>query len=83
MAEPMTKGNAGYISDALANGDADNPSEDCRKKKGIGRGQTIMSDYALDNVELAFSVPDATGGKMGGSTTNLAHSLRGASAVDD
>jgi hypothetical protein len=78
MAEPLSKANSGYISDALAGGDIDN-SQESRLKKSIGRGQTIQSDYALDNVELAFSVPDETGGKMGGSPTNLSHSLSGSS----
>jgi hypothetical protein len=83
MAEPKSGANSAYIADALKNGDMDNPSEDARKRTGIGRGQTIASDYALDNVELAFSVPDATGKKMKGSCYDLSHSLSGASAVKE
>lgn len=82
MAEPKGGSNASYISDALKSGDADN-STPSRVRKGIGRGQTIASDYTLDNVELAFSVPDEKGGKMGGSCYDLSHSLTGASAVKE
>jgi hypothetical protein len=48
--------------------------------KSIGDGQKIKSAYPQDtagNVDL----PNTRGGSFGGSTTNLGHSLNGASAV--
>lgn len=45
------------------------------------RGQTIMSAYPMDNAG-GVSLPNERGGKMGGSSTNIAHSLKGASVVD-
>lgn len=53
--------------------------------ESIGRGQKIMRAYAMDNVDLvmpiATSLKDSKG--FGGSTSNLGHSLKGCSAVDD
>lgn len=43
-------------------------------------GGTMKSAYPQDNVH-GVSLPDEMGGKMGGSDTNLSHSLVGASAV--
>lgn len=48
------------------------------KDKSIGQGQKIRDYWGRDN--SSQSVPNATGGKMGGSTTNLSHSLVGTSA---
>lgn len=79
MAEP--KGNAGYISNALTGVDSDGSVE--VKSKGIGKGQKIVTPFALDNVCIAKCVDGMSNGKLGGSTTNLSHSLKGASAVDD
>lgn len=41
---------------------------------------TIKKAYGMDN-NVGMEVPDAMGGTVGGSDTNLAHSLTGASAV--
>lgn len=61
-------------------------------KSGMGEGKStgiktesmpggrIMSAFPQDNVH-GVDLPNTTGGKMGGSTTNLSHSLRGSSAV--
>lgn len=43
------------------------------------RGQTIVRSFGRDNSSM--DTPNAKGGKMGGSTTDLSHSLSGASAV--
>lgn len=43
-------------------------------------GGTIKSSFPQDNVH-GVKLPDTTGCKMGGSATNLGHSLSGASAV--
>jgi hypothetical protein len=43
------------------------------------RGMTVRRDFARDNSDLELE--DTRGGEMGGSETNLAHSLTGASAV--
>jgi hypothetical protein len=45
-------------------------------------GQIIKTAYPQDNVH-GVSLPDERGGTMRGSSTNLAHSLTGASAVQD
>lgn len=45
-------------------------------------GQTIRSAYGQDNVH-GMSLPDEMGGSFRGGPTNLSHSLKGASAVQD
>lgn len=53
------------------------------KVTGIGHGgQKINSAYPQDNVH-GLDLPDTMGGKMGGSATNLRHSLKGTSAVQE
>lgn len=52
------------------------------QKKAKGGGGTIVSPYPMDNVH-GVDLPDTMGGPIGGSVTNLAHSLKGASAVQD
>ena len=44
------------------------------------KGQTDKVSYPQDNAGN-MTLPDTKGGKMGGSTPNLSHSLSGASAV--
>ena len=71
-----------FISGALTGGGG--PSE-MIDKKAIGRGQTINTAFPMDNVELAMPIESwvrASDG-IGGSVTNLAHSLTGSSAVQD
>lgn len=51
------------------------------KSMKAGRGQTIVTSYARDN--SSHTLPNTTGGKMGGSDTNLSHSISGASAKMD
>lgn len=45
-------------------------------------GQTIKCAYPQDNVH-GMNLPDERGGSMRGSVTNLGHSLKGTSAVQD
>lgn len=45
-------------------------------------GQTIKCAYPQDNVH-GMELSDTKGGSMRGSPTNLSHSLKGASAVQD
>ena len=51
-------------------------------RKEIGDGQSILSAYPQDNVH-GMSLEDERGGKFRGSPTNLEHSLKGTSAVQD
>lgn len=48
--------------------------------ESMPRGDKISVSYPQDNAGN-MKLPNETGGKMGGSPTNLAHSLSGASAV--
>lgn len=50
------------------------------KKTSAARGQTIRCDHGRDDSSFAKGMKSE---KMGGSTTNLAHSLSGASAKVD
>lgn len=50
------------------------------KSSGIVTKGGIKSAYPQDNAGN-YDLPNTRGGKMGGSTTNLGHSLSGASAV--
>lgn len=53
-----------------------------QKSNGIVTKNHIKSAYPVDNESHSgISLPNERGGKMGGSPTNLAHSLSGASAV--
>lgn len=45
------------------------------------RGMKIVRDFARDNSDL--DLPGCHGKALGGSATNLSHSLTGASAVED
>lgn len=45
-------------------------------------GQTIKCAHGQDNVH-GMDLPDTFGGSFRGGTTNLGHSLKGASAVQD
>lgn len=45
-------------------------------------GQTIKCAYPQDNVH-GHDLPDTMGGSMRGGVTNLGHSLKGTSAVQD
>jgi hypothetical protein len=45
------------------------------------RGQTIKRGFGRD--DSSMDVPNARGKALGGSTTNLSHSLSGSSAVQD
>lgn len=53
---------------------------DSKKSNGIVKKDGVMSSYPQDNAG-GMELPDTKGCKMGGSTTNLAHSLKGTSAV--
>jgi hypothetical protein len=58
------------------NDDPDNVQTETTKAP---RGMTVRRDFARDNSN--YEIEDTRGGKMGGSDTNLSHSLTGASAV--
>lgn len=76
------KPSGGYIESALRGGQG--PSDDIHHTK-IARGQEINTAVAMDNVELAMDIPTSIvdeGGFRGG-VENLAHSLKGATAVRD
>lgn len=47
--------------------------------EAVARGQKIVTSFGRDN--SSHQLPDTMGGKMGGSPTNISHSLSGASAV--
>jgi hypothetical protein len=49
-------------------------------KESKGQGFKDKVSYPPDN-SGSHTLPDTKGGKMGGSTTNLSHSLSGSSAV--
>lgn len=57
-------------------------SEGLERSKGVnvGGGGTMLSAFPQDNVH-GVELPDERGCAMGGSETNLSHSLSGASAV--
>lgn len=59
-------------------GMGDGPSTGVKKESVPGG--TMMTATGQNNVH-GVDLPNTLGGKMGGSTTNLAHSLSGASAV--
>lgn len=48
----------------------------------IGNGQKLLSAYPQDNVH-GVDLPDTRGCALRGGVTNLGHSLKGASAVQD
>jgi hypothetical protein len=50
------------------------------KRSSIGKGDTDLVSFPQDNVH-GVDLPNTMGGKMGGSVTNLSHSLEGTSAV--
>lgn len=57
-------------------------SEGLKRSKGtnVGGGGTNLSAYPQDNVH-GVDLPDCMGPELAGSSTNLSHSLSGASAV--
>lgn len=50
------------------------------KSNGIVKKDGVMSAYPQDNAG-SMTLPDTKGCKLGGSSTNLSHSIKGASAV--
>jgi hypothetical protein len=51
------------------------------EKESGPRGQKVHTGFGRD--DSSHKVKDARGGKMGGGVSNLAHSLSGASAVQN
>ena len=75
-----------FISNALTGGGMGESNEIVEKK--INRpDQSINTAFAMDNVKLAMpietSMKDGGGWTIGGSLTNLDHSLTGTSAVNE
>lgn len=73
---------AGFVDKALTGGNGPSSGID---KKSIGKGQTLVSSFGVDNVKLAMDVETSTrdAGGFAGGIDNLKHSLTGASAVQD
>ena len=55
----------------------------CVKSEKVSRGQTVVTSYGRDDSNYSAGDGKMGGVKMGGSTTNLAHSLSGSSAHMD
>lgn len=71
----------GFIKNALTGGSG---KSNCIVTESIGKGQRINRAFAMDNVDLVMPIETSLRTeKFGGSTSNLGHSLKGASAVDD
>lgn len=72
----------GFIKGALTGG---NGKSNGIVTESIGKGQRVMRAFAMDNVQLVEPTESSLKkpGHFGGSTSNLGHSLKGASAVDD
>jgi hypothetical protein len=72
----------GFISEALHGGKG--ASEGMFHSKGGRDGQTILTAVPPDNVCLAMDIESSIlDKKFAGSETDLGHSLKGASAVQD
>lgn len=79
----VPKGSDGYISEALHGGSG--PSEGLHSKGIDRKGQTILTAVGMDNVDLAMNIESSIldeGGFRGG-TTNLKHSVEGATGLAD
>lgn len=71
----------GFVKNALTGGSGKSSGI---QTTSIGKGQKINRAFALDNVDLVMPIESSLKTeKFGGSTSNLGHSLKGASAVDD
>ena len=79
------KSSESFISSALTGGSGD--SNEVVDKKINRPDQSINTAFAMDNVKLAMpvetSMKDGGGWTMGGSLSNLDHSLTGTSAVNE
>ena len=76
-------GSESYISEALMGGHG--KSEEI-VDKSIGHGQTIKRAFAMDNLDKIMDVPTSLrdgGVTFHGGENNIAHSLHGASVVND
>jgi hypothetical protein len=78
LAEPYHKTRNEFTEDNMGKG----PSKGMHWHEGeAGTGQRILMAYPMDNV--TYDLPDEHGGHCHGGPTNIAHSLKGASVVDD
>jgi hypothetical protein len=75
-----TKSSSVFTGNPMGGSAGDSDMIDTKSGGNIGGGGKIKSAYPQDNVH-GLDLPNTKGGKMGGSPTNLAHSLSGASAV--
>ena len=73
---------SGSKSDSVFSGNpmGGSPGESAGLKRTKTPDGTDLAAYPQDNVH-GVNLPDTKGGSMGGSVTNLSHSLTGASAV--
>ena len=78
----VTKGSTGYIEEALMGGHG--KSEEI-VDSSCGHGQTIKRAFGMDNLDVIMDVPTSLRDESGfhGGENNIAHSLRGASVVND
>lgn len=72
----------GESSVFTGNSTGGSPGESNFQKSSKMPGGTMLSPYPQDNIH-GVNLKNTMGGKMGGSDTNLSHSLKGASAVQD
>ncbi len=78
----VAKGSEGFIEHALHGGSG--PSEGLHEVKINRPQQSIMTPVGLDNVTEAMDIETSIlDTKFGGSVDNVAHSLKGSSAVNE
>jgi hypothetical protein len=69
-----------FTSNPMGGTPGKTPSQKKSTPAEVGGGGSILTAYPQDNVH-GLDLPNTMGDSMGGSCTNLSHSLRGASAV--
>lgn len=69
-----------FTEDRMGQGDSTMEKRSKVSGQRTDPGEMDLAAYPMDNVH-GVDLPDCMGGKMGGSVTNLSHSLEGASAV--
>lgn len=79
-----TKSGGVFTSNPLGKGKSNGMTRTAAGGTGPSGGvkQSILSAYPQDNVH-GVDLPDTRGGSFRGGPTNLAHSLKGASAVQE
>lgn len=75
-----SKSNSVFTTNDMGGKPGDSSMQKKTKGSEVGGGGSILSAYPQDNVH-GVDLPNCMGDSMGGSDTNLGHSLTGASAV--